>query len=121
MPASAPAPTAPKTAHVALLYHGMRLSNGAVSVTAGGRELDPAPSRRIRAYAPFTMFGWGAADGGSQLALALLLDATGDAELALAHHERFRLQHVAQWDEEVWTISRAEIVEWLDHGLTRHD
>jgi len=45
---------------------------------------------------------------------------TGSAEVAELHYQRFKEQHVAGWGDS-WTLSRAEIEEWLAHGMTRHE
>lgn len=102
-----------------LLYHGERHENGTITVLAGGRELDPAPSQKLWNHSP-DGFNWGyRGSGPAQLALALLLDATGSPDVALDHYQRFKEQHVATWDEDVWTISKAEIEAWLALGMTR--
>jgi len=54
-------------------------------------------------------FAWGYGGGGpAQLALALLLDATGDAELALRHYPIFKRCFVAGWKSE-WRLAATAI------------
>lgn len=51
--------------------------------------LDPAPSQALRNHSP-EGFSWGYdGSGPAQLALAILLDYTGDEELALWHYQAF--------------------------------
>lgn len=54
-------------------------------------------------------FAWGCGGSGTdQLALALLVDALGDRELALAHYHEFKAAHLSQWGD-IWFISAREI------------
>jgi hypothetical protein len=56
-----------------------------------------------------TGFAWGyGGSGPAQLALALLLDATGDADLARAHYQTFKRECIAGWKEQ-WTITAQEM------------
>ena len=50
--------------------------------------------------------------GPAQLALALLLDATGDAEKALRYYQQFKDEYVALWLDR-WEITRDLIREWV--------
>jgi hypothetical protein len=95
------------------LYRGDRDTNGTVTVTVNGLALDPAPSRRIRDHSP-DGFNWSYnGSGPAQLALALLLDATGDAELAQDHYQDFKREHVAGWGDE-WVLTAGDIHAWLE-------
>jgi hypothetical protein len=49
--------------------------------------------------------------GPAQLALALLLDATGMAEMSRDLHQRFKDEFVANWGDE-FVITAERIVEW---------
>lgn len=103
----------------ALLYHGERQANGTTTVTAGGHALDPSHARRLLRSERLD-FNWGAyGPDDAALAIALLFDVTGDEDAALAHYQRFKTQFVSNWDEETWTISRAEIEEWLALGMSK--
>ena len=51
--------------------------------------------------------------GPAQLALALLLDHTGDRALAQAHHQRFKVDVVVRWRGTEWTLDPREIDAWL--------
>ena len=51
--------------------------------------------------------------GPSQLALAILLDVTGDEALALKWHQMFKSDHVDQMTGDRWTMTEAEVLGWL--------
>lgn len=98
-----------------LAYTGRRTSTGPevwVLDASGGYLLDPKASQQIRNHSP-DGFEWGyAGSGPSQLALAILLDATEDKEVASKHYMRFKFDFVAKWGEE-WRIDAQQISEWL--------
>src|SRR5262249_10364987 len=82
------------------VYHGDRHSDAAHNVWFEDRgrnsecqepERHALPLRlEVRAHSP-TGFAWGyGGSGPAQLALALLVDATGDAETALQHYQTFK-------------------------------
>lgn len=94
------------------LYQGVRHEDG-VTVTRNGITLSPAPSQRIRNASP-TGFEWGyGGSGPAQLALALVLDATGDEYEARRAHQWFKWAQVSQWGT-TWSITAAGILAWLD-------
>ncbi len=75
-------------------------------------ELSPVASQKLRNHSP-DGFQWGyGGSGPAQLALALLLDATTDPEMAQAHYQNFKFFMVASWGEG-WSITRQEILDWL--------
>ncbi len=77
----------------------------------GGRSLEPATSRSIRDCA--AAFQWGeTGDGARQLALALLLDVSGDAPTALKWFEVFAEKYVRRLPPE-WTVPELDIALWL--------
>jgi hypothetical protein len=49
--------------------------------------------------------------GPAQLSLALLLDATGMAEMSSDLHQRFKDEYVANWGD-AFVITAERIVEW---------
>ena len=103
------------------IYRGERFANGTVSVTGDGAELSPAASQRVRNHSP-DGFNWGyRGSGPAQLALALLLDVTGDPDVADGHYQRFKEAFVSTWLGDTWTVTAAEIREWLAARVTRHD
>lgn len=60
-----------------------------------------------------TDFEWGyAGSGPAQLALALLADALGDDDQALALHQIYKSEIVANLPYNEWTISRNGIIAW---------
>jgi hypothetical protein len=84
---------------------------------AGNTSLDPErhqlPLRlEVRNHSP-TGFAWGyGGSGPAQLALALLVDALGDAELALTHYQEFKRTHVSNWGSE-WSITAETIQQFV--------
>lgn len=104
------------------IYHGMREDPetgvredpDTAPVTVDGVELALEPSLKVRNHSP-TGFEWGyAGSGPSQLALALLLDFTGDQGLALFRYMEFKRAFVVGWDAE-WEIDGVELRRWLEH------
>jgi hypothetical protein len=66
----------------------------------------------VRNHSP-TGFAWGyGGSGPAQLALALLVDALGDAELALVHYQEFKREHVSNWGSE-WSITAETIQQFV--------
>jgi len=101
------------------VYKGNRTSEcGAQTVlkreydTAPWEPLYPEPSQKLWNHSP-TGFNWGySGSGPAQLALAILLDVTGDADLAVSLHQDFKAAKVAGWGEE-WEISAEEVMRWV--------
>lgn len=86
------------------------------SVTVDGKVLDLRLSLLLRQHSP-TGFAWGyGGSGPAQTALAILLDVTEDADLALEFYQRFKVDHVMQWP---WSSTHAHtsrdvrVCEWL--------
>jgi hypothetical protein len=95
-------------------YTGTRHSGGAGGqlVTKEDDILSPIPSQRLINHSP-DGFNWSyGGSGPAQLALALLLDATGDKETALALYQEFKWEFVANW-KDTWHITREEILAWV--------
>ena len=69
----------------------------------------------LRDHSP-TGFSWGyGGSGPAQLALALLADAAGDDELALAWYYEFKWSLVASWDvDRPWSVDQQTVKAWLD-------
>ncbi len=101
-----------------ILYHGIRISeSGSQPVhkrllpDGEFEELPIQPSYKLSGHSP--EFNWGY--GGSaptQLALALLLDATTVPETSLAYCAYFTQDIVSKWGRK-WLISRSEILLWI--------
>jgi hypothetical protein len=98
-------------------YRGVRECTGGdfptARVTVDGKELAVEPSLKLRNHSP-TGFEWGyAGSGPSQLALAVLLDFTGDESLSLFRYMELKRELVAGWAVE-WGIDGLELRQWLD-------
>ena len=91
------------------VYEGSRSLAGAV-VTVDGRPLDPRHDLRRLSPAGFEWTYEGA--GPQQLALALLADHLGDDARALALHEAFMRDVVAELDN-AWELTGGDIDEAL--------
>jgi hypothetical protein len=76
-------------------------------------RFDPCPSQRLINYSP-DGFEWGyPGSGPAQLALALLLDATGDPSKALTYHQAYKGKVIAALDPaRPWVLCREEIIAW---------
>lgn len=75
--------------------------------------LSSYPSQKLYNHSP-DGFQWGySGSGPAQLALALLLDATSQPEIALEFYQQFKWDKVACWGEK-WSISKSEILIWLE-------
>jgi hypothetical protein len=75
------------------------------------QELTPGRSQKLFNHSP-TGFQWGYSGSGcAQLALALLIDATGDNYKALTLHQDFKREFVSRWGEK-WQIAKSEILSW---------
>ena len=99
-----------------LKYAGLRHSGIAVVMRPDDMELEVGPSLALRAYSP-DGFDWGCEGGGpSQLALALILDHTGDADLALRWHQDFRAAFVLGWGVG-WVLPVAVLDRWLTERM----
>ena len=89
-----------------------------VEVWEGERvqPLDPVPSQQLFKHSS-TGFEWGySGSGPAQLALAILLDFTGDPEVALLWHQEFKEQFIASLPRETlhaWEIDGTEIESFL--------
>jgi len=98
------------------IYRGYRYQEaGDLVVTKDGETLSPEPSQALWNHSP-NGFQWGyAGSGPAQLALALLLDVTGDPGLSVQLHQRFKMQHVASWGVK-WEITTEQIEDWVDEN-----
>lgn len=93
------------------VYFGVRTRRGA-TVTRDGITLSPLPSQAIRNHSP-DGFEWGySGSGPAQLALAILLDVTGDRAQAERLYQRFKERFVASWESR-WILTEGEVRGWL--------
>lgn len=96
-----------------MIYRGTRTDSCTdIRVTREGQTFDPTPSQEIWNHSP-DGFNWGyGGSGPAQLALALLLDVTGDRELATRLHQRFKSEVISSFDD-TWQYTDAQVKEWL--------
>jgi hypothetical protein len=85
-------------------------------VTVDGRRLTPDRSQAVRFCSGGFEWGYTGASA-SQLALALVLDATNDEHLALCSYSWIKHAVVACWGDE-WEITAREIVRWVEQWRT---
>jgi hypothetical protein len=78
------------------------------------RVLDPDPSLRVINHSP-TGFSWGYMGlGPAQLALAILLDYSGDADWAKKHYQTFKERIIGVLNPAMeWQIYGSEITNLL--------
>jgi hypothetical protein len=98
------------------LYQGVpeRTSKGGFLVLKNGQPLSPADSQKLHNHSP-DGFNWGyGGSGPAQLALALLLDVSGNSDTALAHYQRFKWEKIAKLElDRPWDMTDSEIEGWL--------
>lgn len=93
-------------------YTGIRTGRGAMVYRPDGSRLEPGPSLELCRHSP-DGFGWGyRGSGPAQLALALILDHTGDAGLALRLYQDFKREAVARWGVG-WVLTVAALDRWI--------
>jgi hypothetical protein len=74
--------------------------------------LDPGPSQKLFNHSP-DGFQWGyGGSGPAQLALAILLDVTGDPDLSVRLHQNFKRDKIASLGDR-FILTESEIQEWL--------
>ncbi|WP_128478936.1 DUF6166 domain-containing protein [Halorussus pelagicus] len=97
-----------------VIYVGYRRRGRAIVEKQPGQEqVTPEPSLELTNHSP-SGFDWGySGSGPAQLALALLLDYTGDEDIALAHYTEFKNRVVSQLDcshpERYWRLTGTDI------------
>lgn len=100
----------------ALIYRGERRGDRfIVTMRIDDQTIGPLdPAHHIRNHSP-DGFAWGyAGSGPAQLALALLVDASGDEELAAIAYQDFKREQIAVLcGRKGWTKSAASINRWL--------
>lgn len=86
-----------------------------------GSVLDLQPSLAIRNHSP-DGFEWGyRGSGPAQLALAILLDRTGDTGTALRLYQRFKDSFVAlQERSRGWALSIRDLDAWIEMYARRN-
>jgi hypothetical protein len=95
------------------VYKGYRGGATDHLVTKNDDILMPGPSQKLWNHSP-DGFSWGySGSGPAQLALAILLDVTGDEGLASRHHQAFKFKYVAGWGDR-WEITSEQVLAWLN-------
>ena len=78
-----------------------------------GKELDPKASQAVVNHSP-DGFSWGyPGSGPSQLALAILLEVTGEKEVALSLYQQFKFDVVARWPQGDFE-GNVDVIGWLN-------
>lgn len=97
------------------LYVGVRIDQRpTVFTTAGGKALKTLTPNARYGKAPEYRPDWGADGRGAQeLAWMLLLDTTGDRQLADRLHAAYATTVLAGLPHNVWRITRHEIIGWI--------
>jgi hypothetical protein len=94
------------------LYRGIRQGTVA-KVFVDNEELSLEPSKILHpseATFEFSYFG----EGPSQLALAILFDATQDADNSLKYYHHFKYEFIAPAPYDTgFTILQSQVVEWM--------
>lgn len=79
----------------------------------GRCSLTPEPSQALRNHSP-DGFEWGyGGSGPSQLALAIMLDLTGDPDKARKHYQGFKWDFLSEADKSGFEIREDEIRQWM--------
>lgn len=93
------------------LYRGVRQEREAV-VYVDNVKLDIEPSRKLRPSD--ATYEWGyLGSGPQQLAIAILLDATGSESTTLAHYTAFKYDFIGPAEFQGFTILESQIHDWL--------
>jgi hypothetical protein len=101
-----------------IIYRGYKVTeSGGQPVTRANLDLgtveplDIKPSQELSNHSSEFQWGYGGS-GPTQLALAILLDATRCPQEALEHCQQFKEEFVSTWGES-FEITEAEILEWV--------
>lgn len=82
------------------------------SVHLDGKHLDPKPSQKLFNHSPDGfMWGYGGS-GPAQLALAILMKATGNNDVALALYQKFKWEKLATLPMEDFEME-IDIEAWI--------
>nr|AJG38120.1 hypothetical protein [bacterium enrichment culture clone fosmid MGS-K1] len=102
------------------VYAGCKHNNGIGHqlVTKDDGLLPTGPSRGFAKHS--VEFNWGyEGSGPAQLALAIILDVTGDRDIALRYYQDFKRAFVAGWGDS-WQITSVEVTDWLEFEAEPH-
>lgn len=83
-------------------------------------QLSPTESQEIINHSP-DGFNWGyGGSGPAQLALALLLHATGNRNIATRYYQDFKWQVIAHLPD-AWEIKLEKIKEWIQNATQKEN
>ena len=97
------------------VYAGTRREGvgSGVLISVGTSMTDIHSLRHIVRHSP-TGMSWGyAGSGPADLALSILVDVFGRAELADLYYMEFKFDYVAAWLSDEWVVTSDDIDEWL--------
>lgn len=101
-----------------MTYLGRRMDGNAKVFRADAQTIDRLPSCLDLVNHSPTGFEWNyGGSGPAQLALALLVDATGDRAWALQHYQAYKWDVVAKLPEGGWDLPQEEVLEWVAAAL----
>jgi hypothetical protein len=104
-----------------IIYEGYRKDGDSyiykIEITAEGKYIDhvfdPAPSQALYNHSP-DGFEWGySGSGPAQLALAIIMDATGNKVTALKYHQEFKEKFVSTWRNDYFHINASQVRAWI--------
>jgi len=87
-------------------------SDSRLHILVDGEELDPQRSQQVWNHSPDGFECGYAGSGPAQLALALLLAAGASNARAVALHQRFKAEHVQDWQDPF--ILDLDVHGWID-------
>lgn len=94
-------------------YIGICDSQHWYEITKNGTPFDPRPSQKLYNHSP-DGFSWSYyGSGPAQLALGILLEETGDPEVALKHYMDFKREVIASLPCEKFEMTSQHVVDWL--------
>lgn len=87
---------------------------GWFEVLRDGKRFAPTRSLRVINHSPCG-FAWGyGGSGPAQFALALLLDVTGDKDLAMRYYQAFKWDVVAKLPDAGWELTSESVLAWVE-------
>ena len=98
------------------MYRGIRIMPGYYPVVyVDDTILNLNPSKQVVHDYGADFLEWGYhGSGPSQTAAAILLDMTGDPELAKRYHEDFKCEFIANFEQDSFALLEMQIRTWLD-------
>ncbi len=93
------------------IYEGRRGKK--IQVLLNNKKFSPKPSQKIYNHSP-DGFEWSYEGSGcAQLALAVLLEETGDPALSVKLHQQFKREVIAKAPEKGWAFASQFVQNWL--------